>query len=66
MVDFAKNVATLQATQTFKRIASWCSAQLTRHNMSHEDNIENPFLKYAALYDINGELNVLKHSRKKK
>lgn len=56
MVDFAKNVATLQAAQTFKRIASWCSAQLTRHNMSHEDSVENPFLKYATLFDTNDEV----------
>ena len=56
MVDFTKTIATLQATQTFKRIASWCSAQLTRHNMSHEDTIENPFLKYAVLFDTNDEV----------
>lgn len=56
MSTFAKSVATLQATQTFKRIASWCSAQLTRHNMSHEDSVENPFLKYAVLFDTNDEV----------
>lgn len=55
--SFANNVATLQATQTFKRIASWCSAQLTRYNLCHEDTIENPFLKYAALFDTNDETN---------
>lgn len=56
MSTFAENVAKLQATQTFKRIASWCSAQLTRYNMSHEDTIENPFLKYATLFDTNDEV----------
>lgn len=55
--NFANAVAVLQATQTFKRIASWCSAQLTRYNMNHEDTIENPFLKYAALFDTNDEAN---------
>ena len=55
--NIANAVAVLQATQTFKRIASWCSAQLTRHNMSHEDTIENPFLKYATLFDTNDEVN---------
>lgn len=54
--NIANAVAVLQATQTFIRIASWCSAQLTRHNMSHEDSVENPFLKYAVLFDTNDEV----------
>ena len=55
--NIANAVAVLQATQTFKRIASWCCAQLTRYNLSHEDTIENPFLKYATLFDTNDEVN---------
>ena len=62
--NIANAVAVLQATQTFKRIASWCSAQLTRHNMSHEDTVENPFLKYATLFDTNDEVNAYYYIRR--
>lgn len=61
--SFAKNIAKLQATQTFKRIASWCSSEITMYNMYHEDFIENPFDKYANVFEL-GDAIVIEHFAK--
>ena len=61
--SFAKNVAKLQAIQTFKRITSWCSSEITMYNMYHEDFVENPFDKYANIFEF-GDAIIIEHFAK--
>ncbi len=61
--SLAKNVATLQAIQTFRRIASWCSSEITMYNMYHEDFVENKFDKYANIFEL-GDSIVIEHFAK--
>ena len=48
--NVSKEVALLNAAITFKRITSWCSEQIVKYNMIHEDTVENPFGRYTALF----------------
>ena len=50
-MEMAKAVIILSCSQTLQRIAEQCSKKINDFNYFHEDNKEDPFLKYKFFFE---------------